>query len=291
MRKPRTVAALATGHGLRARVLGPVLHYLALRSDLVRGTLGKYQVTTRYDREAKFLLQMYAVSYGGAATRIEGILLGKAYGPAPTRHGLANAFEDVPAAALAGVMTQLGRDHVLDIGCGTGALLQALAQANGALSAWGIDSDPGMCKRARARLAGAGLGKRVRIFRGDATRPETCIPAGVRRDVMTITACDFLNEHFADGDAGARSWMRHVADLWPRRLLFVSDYYGRLGTRRRSAGRETLVHDYAQLVSGQGIPPPDCRGWQRIYGSAGCRLLHALEDRATTRFIHIVQMP
>jgi hypothetical protein len=70
--------------------------------------------------------------------------------------------------------------------------------------------------------------------------------------------------------------------------VLVHDYYGRLGTGVPGASRHTLLHDYAQLISGQGIPPPALGDWGLIYKDAGYRLVHALEDRATTQFIHIV---
>jgi hypothetical protein len=42
------------------------------------------------------------------------------------------------------------------------------------------------------------------------------------------------------------------------------------------------------LISGQGIPPPTLRDWQTIYTDAGYRIVHVIEDRATTQFIHVL---
>jgi hypothetical protein len=49
-----------------------------------------------------------------------------------------------------------------------------------------------------------------------------------------------------------------------------------------------LLHDYAQLISGQGVPPAGLDEWKAIYSEAGCRLAHVIEDRATPLFVHIV---
>ena len=69
---------------------------------------------------------------------------------------LAEPFLDFCGPAAAG--------RVLDVGCGTGALLQALAARAPALQLHGVDPDAGFVDHARARLAGCA----VRVERGDA---------------------------------------------------------------------------------------------------------------------------
>jgi hypothetical protein len=67
------------------------------------------------------------------------------------------------------------------------------------------------------------------------------------------------------------------------------DYYGSLGKTKR-ARPETLLHDYVQCLSGQGIPPTDAQRWSILYKRSKCQLVHVLEDKRTTRFIHIVKL-
>ncbi|HEU4389890.1 MAG TPA: methyltransferase, partial [Blastocatellia bacterium] len=67
-------------------------------------------------------------------------------------------------------------------------------------------------------------------------------------------------------------------------------YYGRLIQGKKGASRETLLHDYAQLISGQGVPPASAAEWHSIYKRAECRLLHIIEDKATSRFVHIIRL-
>jgi len=94
---------------------------------------------------------------------------------------------------------------------------------------------------------------------------------------------------FGHGEREAVNWFRKLRKLFPGRPLLNCDYYGRLGhTKSRKLPRETLLHDYAQLISGQGIPPATRAQWRSIYSKAGCRLVHVIEDTSTTRFIHIV---
>jgi hypothetical protein len=58
----------------------------------------------------------------------------------------------------------------------------------------------------------------------------------------------------------------------------------------RKLQRETLLHDYVQLISGQGIPPATAAEWRSIYSQAGCRLVHVIDDTSTTRFIHVIAL-
>ena len=65
---------------------------------------------------------------------------------------------------------------------------------------------------------------------------------------------------------------------------------GRLGSALPADGRLTLVHDPAQLLSAQGVPPARRRDWAALYRAAGARLVHAIEDTQSTRFVHLVAL-
>jgi hypothetical protein len=94
---------------------------------------------------------------------------------------------------------------------------------------------------------------------------------------------------FGHGQHHVIKWFRELRKLFPGRPLLICDYYGRLGrTKNRKLQRETLLHDYAQLISGQSIPPAAMAQWRSIYSKAGCHLVHVIEDTSTTRFIHNV---
>lgn len=53
--------------------------------------------------------------------------------------------------------------HVLDIGCGTGAITLSLVRDHGAAGSVGIDVESAVCKQARARADQAGMAHRVEI--------------------------------------------------------------------------------------------------------------------------------
>jgi hypothetical protein len=127
----------------------------------------------------------------------------------------------------------------------------------------------------------------VRILPGDALSIAAALPREIAAEVRTVTASQFVNELFGRGPARAIRWLRALRRALPGRTLLVADYYGRLGTGH-DAPRELLLHDYAQLISGQGVPPPDVDGWNAVYTAAGCRLAHALHDSRTTLFIHVI---
>jgi SAM-dependent methyltransferase len=284
--KPFSAKQLAAKHGLDAMLLAGVLEYVALRTDLLRRTVRQEFVVTR--KNSRFLIDLYTGAYGSTAEQLAEILRDPAIAPASVdRVRYARAFESLDSAALGilpDVISALEFNYTLDIGCGNGDLLAELARRNPSFVGWGIDSNPAMHKLARA-------GKGVRFLKADGTRLREEIPESVRSQIRSITCCNFANEMFAEGERQAIKWFRELHKLFPGRPLLNCDYYGRLGrTKNRKQQRETLLHDYAQLISGQGIPPATMAEWRSIYSKAGCRLVHVIEDSSTTRFIHIIAL-
>ena len=290
---PRTVEDVAHACKLDPALLAATLDFAAARTTLVRRQGQRFVATEGAAPEARFVLDLYAGAFGANAVALPELLRHPARaGARVDRRRHANAFLHAPGGAEAmpaALLAQLGSQGVLDLGCGPGALLTALAVANPQLRGWGIDANPGMCRLARARLRAAGVARRVRILAGDGRVPARLLPAEARARVDTIVAGDLANELFAKHDA-APAWLRRLRRDFPGRMLLVSDYYGRLGHAGRTtpALRETLLHDYVQAISGQGIPPPDRRAWQAVYRAAGARLVHCIEDTSTTRFLHLV---
>jgi SAM-dependent methyltransferase len=283
---PFSAKQLAAKHGLDAMLLAGVLEYVALRTDLLRRTVRQEFVVMR--KNSRFLIDLYTGAYGSTAEQLAEILRDPAIAPASVdRVRYARAFESLDSAALGilpDVISALEFNYTLDIGCGNGDLLAELARRNPSFVGWGIDSNPAMHKLARA-------GKGVRFLKADGTRLREEIPESVRSQIRSITCCNFANEMFAEGERQAIKWFRELHKLFPGRPLLNCDYYGRLGrAKNRKQQREALLHDYAQLISGQGIPPATMAEWRLIYSKAGCRLVHVIEDTSTTRFIHIIAL-
>lgn len=281
---PATAEALARKHRLDPTVLRGTLDYLAARTDLIRKRVDVYSATRNYAREARFLLDLYALAYAPNAIQLAGVLRKPKLGAdLVDRKHHARAFEDVRGPSpLANVAKQLQLNHVLDLGCGTGATLRALADDDPSFAGWGLELNPAMCTAARATLRGTN----VRILRGDARDVRTSVPIDIRKQVRAVMASQLANEMFGDGSRGAVRWLRHLRRAFPDRPLLLSDYYGLLG--RGAFHRETWLHDYAQLISGQGIPPANHAEWSAIYDEAGYRLAHVIEDSRTTLFVHLV---
>jgi SAM-dependent methyltransferase len=289
--KPFSAKQLAAKHGLNATLLAGVLEYVALRTTLLRRTARQRFVAT--GNNSRFLIDLYTGAYGGTANQLAKILRDPAIAPASVdRIRYARAFESAGSVAqgiLPDVISALEFNYTVDVGCGNGDLLLELARRNRSFIGWGIDSNPAVLKVARARLRMAHIGKRVRFLNADGTRLHEEIPASVTSQVQSITCCNFVNEMFAHGERQAINWFRELRKKFPGRPLLNCDYYGRLGqNRNRKLQRETLLHDYAQLISGQGIPPATMAQWGSIYSKSGCRLVHVIEDTSTTRFIHII---
>ena len=293
--RPRTARAVARLRRLDETLLRGALEYVAARTDLVLKVGDRFAATARYTPAARFLIDLYAGAFAGNAAELPHLMRAPTRAArAVDRRRQAGAFAASPgsgAGAVPALLHQLGLDHVLDVGCGSAGMLIEAAALNPAFVGWGIELYPAMRRLARHRIRAAGLGRRVRVLAGDGMHLAAALPAALRAAIRTITLCQVANEMFGDGGRRFVGWLRAARRLLPGRLLLVSDYYGRLGHRGSAAAdRETLLHDYAQLISGQGIPPASAKEWGALYAAAGCRLLHVVEDRATTRFVHLVRL-
>jgi SAM-dependent methyltransferase len=295
---PRSAARLASKFKLDESILGGTLEYVASRTDLLRKTsAGRLVVTRNYTAAAQFFLDLYLGAYGGNAAQLKKILRHPARASKTVdRKHHAQAFAKVgrvSLGALPAIVRQLNFNNTLDLGCGNGELLLELGRQDSDFVGWGVDANPAMLKLARARVRAARLQSRIRFIAGDCRNPGAAIPKQVRSKTQSVTACHVANEMFRDGHERAVKWLKDLRQAFPARPLLISDYYGRLGqkrNRRLEKERETLLHDFAQLISGQGIPPANARQWRSIYAQAGCQLVHIIEDEATTRFIHILRL-
>jgi SAM-dependent methyltransferase len=281
---------LAAARGLDPVVLGGMLEFLAARTDLVtRGETG-FRAGPGLGPAERGVIEQYLGAYGPNVAALPDILSGAVNGRSLTdrvRH--ARAYADTSgasAALLPGLLGKLGLGHVLDLGCGSGELLAKLAGRDPAFHGHGVDANPGMIDVARARDLPAG---RVRFTVGDVTDPQTCVPDDVRAATEVVVASSLLNEFFGTSGAAA-GWLRLLGGAFPGRLLIVVDYYGVLGHSAQPPPHLAL-HDWIQLISAQGVPPPDLDGWQSVYREADCQLLHAIQDSKTRVFIHLVRLP
>lgn len=298
LKKPRRAAEVAAKFKLDEGLLRGTLEYLAARTDLLRRTAdARFVVTGNYDVASQFFLDLYLGAYGGNATQLQEILRHpKRAATAVDRQRHARAFarvSHVSLEALPNIIRQLDFTNLLDLGCGSGNLLLELGKRDAEFLGWGVDANPAMLKVARAQARTAGLQSRIRFIKGDGRNIAAAVPAKVRSQICSLTACQFVNEMFKDSPQRVIKWLKDLRKTFPARPLLISDYYGRLGqkkSRKLEKERETLLHDFAQLISGQGIPPGTAGQWRSIYAQAGCQLVHIIEDQPTTRFIHLLRL-
>lgn len=296
-----TAEEVAAAHGLDPGMLAAVLEYVCARTDLVARTAEGYVATERCTTEALAMLDQYVGAYGPCSANLSALLVrpgpGGAPGPVPgalvDRDKHARAYARLPGPGikiLPELLRRLELGHVLDIGCGPAALLVDLAVRDPVFMGWGVDASPAMCTAARERIASAGVGDRVTVLEGDARALATALPRAIRDRVQTITAASLANEFFFPDTAPAIAWLRDLRALFPERILVIADYYGRLGQSEQPLPRTAGLHDYVQVISGQGVPPPDLAAWQEIYEAAGCSLAHVIEDPSSTCFIHLLRL-
>lgn len=291
---PQTVGDLARRFRVNEAVLDAALQMLASRTVLISYARGKYRATSAWDSATKFILLQYLASYGSNAAHLEEILHDPSIASQfVDRHQHTRAFLNAttsPKNPLAQLVIQFGFDAILDIGCGTGNLLLHLASHCRDFRGWGVDQSPFMCVAARRRIAQAGEGKRIRIINADTRQLSTNIAPAVVRRVQGITASGVANEFFFGGSSRAVRWLSTVKRVFPGRTMFIADYYGQLGFRRQSIRPGVALHDFVQVISGQGVPPPDRNGWLKVYRSAHCELVHVQEENNVPSFIHVIQL-
>ena len=288
--KEYPVDELAAARGLDPVVLGGMLEFLAARTDLVsRGETG-FRVGPGLGPTERGVIDQYLGAYGPNAAALPDILSGAVNARSLTnraRHARAYAgTSGAGAALLPDLFRKLSLDHVLDLGCGSGELLAKLAARDPGFHGHGVDANPAMIDLARARDLPA---DRVQFSVGDVTDPQACVPDDVRAGTEVLVASNLLNEFFGTLGAAA-DWLRLLGGAFPGCLLVVVDYYGVLG-HSADPPPHLALHDWIQLISAQGVPPPDLDGWQSVYRQADCELKHVIQDSKTSVFIHLVRLP
>jgi Methyltransferase domain len=298
---PATAEDVARECGYDPEVLRALLEYVRLRTDLLARDGGdSYSLNPAYApyRVFGFHLDKLLGAYGPPLERLDDLLRAPTLGAELVDDGaLAGAFSRLDgdtAAVQSAVIRAWTVDALLDLGSGPGTLLLTLARADPSFRGWGIDANPAVCATATERIAQAGLDGAVRVVCGDVRDVATLLDSDERDRVAGLHAGSLLNELFRSGGDEAVDLVVTLGRLFPGRLLFVSDYYGKLGWTRRVSGAyaHSLLQDVAQTISGQGVPPPDRARWAAIYDAAGSALLDAYEGdhNGVAWFVHVVRL-
>jgi SAM-dependent methyltransferase len=303
LRSGQSLDALARELGYDGAILAALVAYVEQR------TVGVVPVAASADNATAtvdvaflgHLLDQYVGAFGPCLGALEQVLADPGAGPRHvdwTRHMRAFAGADRGAANRLPLqlLAELDINCIIDLGCGTGGLLLDFATANPAAKAWGIDSNRVAIQAAADAARQAGLDGRVSFLVGDAS---ACVPRLNHREVeavQALTAFNLANAFFdPGGERSIRSWLGMLAQAFPNRLLLLGDYYARLasGTPSNShAYRRTLMHDVAQVLTRQGLPPADIAAWRTIFDDAGCTLVKAFEGEheEVAHFLYLVQL-
>ena len=292
---------LAARYGYDRELLAGLLEFLYHESDLLERDGDCYRVAPHYDSDysLEFAVDKYVRAYGDCFADLEQSLRGAELGRPRVRRDIeAAAYHRIQSPPNPVVMEIVERDGIrslLDLGCGPATMLRQLAQSNPDFTGWGIDENRHMCTAARRAAKAEGVGDRVRIFHGDARTIGRRMTARQRASVQALQSKGLMNELFRNGSSdAAAAYLRSLNPLFPGRILYVVDYYGAL-TRLREFDpkyRHTALHDLIQLVTAQGVPPPDLEGWNAVYDEGECAIEHAYEgdSKGIRWFVHVVRL-
>lgn len=298
LRKGATAAEIARSTGFDQRLLLSLLTYVAHRCDaLDTDADGYFQLR---DDEAGIdierLLDLYAGGFGPCLRDLPSLLREPAKGNDLVdwrRHG--QAFSHPRAGAPVWLMDMIDSLEVrtlLDLGCGGGALLHDLARRREDFVGFGIDANASALAGATARARTDGLSGRLSYHCGDVLEAAATLSAEQRDAVEMLVASSLVNAYF--GERSVDDLLAGLQELFPRKVILISDYYGRLGHGASEVEGldHTLLHDLAQIVSGQGVPPPDVEAWKEIYARNACTLVRAVKTRVQgiERYLHMVQL-
>jgi SAM-dependent methyltransferase len=296
LRKSRTAEDLARECDWQPDPLRSCLDFLAATTGLVRrDRKGRYLAILPPGQFSSlaFEIEKFIGAYGQTALKLPVLLSGKiTAGRALVDHrSLARAFSsiaDVSRGLVTAMIVGARPATLLDLGCGTGSLLVQLAKLDPEFHGIGIDVSKPMCKAAKNHAAGNKVSSRVRIACQDA-RDVRRLP-----DASALHAASLFNEMFAHGSGEAITYLGKLKERFKGCDIWLVDYYGRLGVGRNTRARDVghaLLHDLVQVLSGQGVPPPDLKSWRAIYRAAGCKLVeaHEFSGSGLDWFIHRVR--
>lgn len=292
-------ARVAVRRGYDVGLFGALMEFVHIRSRLFEQDRRKrYRLRRRYQTfyATGFQLEKFVGAYGATVERLgESLTLPDLGRSLVNRAVEAAAYERIgspPNPLVVEEIRKRGLKSLLDVGCGPATLLTLLAADDPTFRGWGLDADKAMLAAASRSARKAKLSSRIALIHADARRLASVISKKDRAVIDAIHCKGLFDELFRDGDGQAVAFLRTLKNLFPGKLLFVVDYYGKL-TRCdaiKSRHQHTLIHDVLQVLTAQGVPPATLGEWATIYDAANCALLHAYEGESSgiDWFVHLV---
>jgi SAM-dependent methyltransferase len=265
----------AAEHGWDASLLRAILGYLVVRGYFeVEGDSFRLSEHGRAIAPYFGYLPMHIGAYEPVLGELEDLVRGqKAYGTDVKRSeaemlGGMTALEEHVLSRLADMTDGAAFGKVLDLGCGSAHLLARLLQRYPAAHGVGIDWEQDAVADARRNLAGAGLGDRATVLRGDASQIHD-LSAGALEGVDLVIAMFVMHEIFRQRSRpGVIGCLRNIASLLgPQgRLLMVEVSRVEPVSPRpglRFIPEYQLIHEFSnQRLASQ-------EGWRDMLADAG----------------------
>ncbi len=286
----KTVPQLAQACGLDAHLLDGVMNFLAFADRIVRKEGDCFALTERADW--LFADPVLAMSFGAVGAYscllyelVPALRRQRRYGVDFHNQGelLARGSYYTGKANYPWVVQEMIRRGVktfADLGCGSGETLIAFCKLDPSLHGVGVDISDGSLSEARRRVAEAGLSDRIRLVKGDFTKPETF--ADEVRQVDAFNGIMSFHEFLLDGEEPVVRLFAGLKRQFPGRHIFVGEF-------NRLSDQELAAMPYPQRIhplfyqyiihplTWQGLPTTKAR-WLSIFERAGCAVDTVKED-------------
>lgn len=269
------------------------LKFLQQRTDIIIVThAGKYALAKKYRHylQLGYHLEKIIGAYGNFPA-----IKGK-YGIEINKKSFAVAYRTagyyINGTVQQHILEKLGAKYVLDLGCGYCNSLIGFCRAGEKRKGIGIDLNSIICSDVKKKIKSQNLNKKIKIICGDASEFDHILSNDEISGIDVIIGSNYFNEFFQTDNNAVRI-LKKLKRYFPGKRLIVLDYYSTWDTKdyQRKAYQHNYIHDLIQLLSGQGLPPPNYNKWNIVYAKAGYILEEVMEGNfgGIKWFIHILR--
>lgn len=278
-----------------------LLRYLTIATDVVVNPNGgeHFLLGENYSlNDAAHLVDLYLGAFGPCSDNLQATLVdptkGEQYVNA-TRHALAFGERSGSASPyFSSIIEEIEVSFLLDLGCGGGGMLKDLASSNSKFEGLGVDANADVISFA-SRTVPESCGDRVQFKCGDFMRLNLVLSEEEIAKVQAISFRSAANGFFGwDEKRSFSALIGQLKRMFPGKLLFIGDYVPVLDLKsdQSEVPFRTLIHDFAQVISSQGLPPSSHEEWIGLYKMLDVSVigLYGYGDEHIKHFIHILRL-